>query len=1769
MAKGKQQNINSTVTDTFIKGLNKDSDATFIKEGMWAHARNAVNNTLEGDLGTLSNERSNVLCTKVLQNAPVQYSDIKKIIGVIHLFADKWVIFSCVNSGTNPKQSLYSEIGLFEEDNCTYKIISEQSQCLNFSMYHLITGASRLQEDCSWGVYFADGNNPDRYINIGDPKNWPDGNYLGNNYYEGNTLWPTDQWAEKCFIDTSAIDDDCYEPGQGCLNCTQLNYLNCDGIRLARILETPCLNVKLGNTGGSLLNGSYMALVAYSIKGQKVTNWFSPSNVQPVWFEEEPGGSLEIDVKVDQATFDEFILCIVSIVNQNTVAKQYGIYNTTVSKIVIDNINPTLVSIPIEQLPIQSPVYEKSKQIVQVNNYLLRVAPTSRFDFNYQPLANLIKAKWQSVEYDADYYIKGGHKPSYLRDEVYTFFIRWVYDTGEKSSSYHIPGRPSKEFINPCTRSFVKECSKTSFTTQNKNVIEAAGEKVFDVFNTAEITSLATTELEDGGLVIAEGDMGYWESKELYPANQPDVYNSSSQCWTGTVDPGYDLCGKPIRHHKFPEQSTGEQVHHFTEVNGDFKIRILGVAFENIILPKDNDGNDIPGIVGYEILRGSREGNRSIVAKGMINNMRPYNIIRSNGASNIKGLYPNYPFNTIAPINPSGGTASGTLNGANNINDPYIINVELEASSGVFNPTKLKEKSLVRQDMPKNIITFHSPDTNFKQPFLSARELKLYGYFTGTSLQYFSYPDRHPRHKVMTNGIIIAMIVGGIVNSIVQSLGKTTVNSPKPVASGTGGDVAGIPAIIAANGIAAPASIIWETFLKSYKGVTAAADILTGNFAYTAAEEVYLGALKAAAIAGGHTTPTYDISYEDGVNQYFGIGLAAATGLQRFYFSFSEGADDAIEIMRQFTPFRQYALQMKAHGLYDTFKQISCEYKTRFIIDSALYLKTNSNQRLRTDAGNNQYQVNNLLRQRAVTINTKSLESNTDGPEFIDVINSSDKDESLITVGTSGMSDDIWSSLQDGVDNFEINKTISSHYAAIKIKLTSQYGQLGSVNQIPIASCEQVIKQSNLSINTVNCNGVDVEQKVITRSPIFFGGDTYINRYTEKNNMFFFNTWLYGEPDGAIFNYYLNQSIPQARFWLNTEPYDASNLLSLGGASELIDLLLGNTNLTGSGALPRQFYKLDTENYNYDFSQVFSATNPPVLNGYPGLFAVKRSFFYLANSSVRDFFVESEVLVDFREQGNLPFERHYNPYGFNDLNELLNINPDWLTRGNTYLYDYSLSVTKLFTQYFSQGNLQQRFYDPNVASQCFTEYPDRLVYSLPQQQESVKDSWFTYLADNYKNYQDEIAGIKNFAKTGIFIAFKNASPLILQGVDQLETDLGTKITLGDGGLFAKEPQAVTNADRPYEYGSCQNRLSIINTPVGMFYASQNQGKIFAYGKGLQEISSKSMKWWFNNFLPYKILEDFPEYPHTDNPVAGVGVHASFNNYSTILYFSKRDFRLKIEYKGLLEYDLEKDVFYITALGENSPVILLGDPKYFDDASWTISYDPKNQYWISFHDWHPNLFMPSKHKFYTTKEDGIYEHASSCASYCNFYGVDYPFEIDIPVATGQQVNTIRSLEYILECYKRDQFNCVDQFHVLDQNFDKLIVYNTEQVSGMLELLPYPKNNPFVAQQYPQLIPAQNAYQILFSKEENKYRINQFWDITRDRGEFTGAEENIWVTEPNGYVKNLNSLNLDYLKSPQERKKFRHYANFLHLRKEVSEDINMILKIVNTKKTYSPR
>lgn len=1850
----KQRNTPDTTdiqSNTFVKGMNKDFDPSFIQDGMWTHARNAVNNTSSGELGTLSNEESNALCAKVMQSVP-QFN--KDIIGVIHLFSDKWVIFS-VSYNTQDTKAQRSEIGLFEEDVCRYRTIVNDT-CLNFNKLYLITGASRLLDDCSWEVYWADNLNPDRHINIGDPKLWINEpfTYLGGdqgsntiNFYSNGTtrvLWPGVPWVQDCDTEPPVQVD---EDGDGnpdatrleCRICKDINELDCDKLRIAKLLKTPCADVKKGQQPGSLPNGSYAVAIAYTIDKVRVTNYFSVGYPQPIYLDPDLRGSLEIEIDADQEAFDEFEVVLIRFTNQNQDARRIGYYSTRTTRILIDLFQDQSPNISVGDILLKDYIFEKSEQIIAANNYLLRLGPTSKFDFNYQPLANLIQAEWVSVEYDEKYYTDGGKNAGYLRDEIYAFFIRWVYDTGDKSSSYHIPGRPSGNYVTPAPYNVA---TTDRATIDGINSLGASplydDSQVYDIWNTAEQTSVATSTLEDGGKVIASGKMGYWESSEVYPDNRPDIWNSSYYCWTGSTSTDYDLCGKNIRHHKFPDNGLTPNTYHFTkDSNGDYKIRLMGVRFKNIILPKDNNGDDIPNIVGYEILRGSRNGNKTILAKGMINNFRNYSIpgtpkAIAGGSPGTIGLYANYPYNCLLPRNNRTSILASNLNYANyKYNDPFIIRRAVDSD-----PQDAYKR--IRQNIPIDIQSFHSPDTSYNNPTLSASEMKVYGWLYGQATQRFIEPEKHPEFKLIDNNVILIAAIGGIINVILNTVSELKINYPSqnytvpryPVIAGnstTGLDFNNFFYQGPVASVVQPANTAWNGAIGARANGGAFLQALGFNQDNLPAANATLRTAYANSTAT-YTTPSYEKAYRsyELIPQIFQNVPQLIPGLtqlsQSFYF-FQEGAKDTIDVLYAIIRTRQYALQLIGHGEYSEFRTYASapnEYlqstKDRFRLAVGSYVRDQLFQFPTYQAqnydysfpdqpysGEVNYRINNLLRPDLVVIRTTDDNENPSGPHFIIDENPNlfgaprpeGVDQSSMTLGlvnkTPGYGWDLFNNSTENVfksrnKSNQFETAIASYYVGLKFTFRNLYRQLDSIIQVMVTPCEQRIDftPNSTQPNTLQvipfpnlCNIGFTHTKIKT-TPVFFGGDTYVTRHTEKTIMPFFYEWLYGQPDNARFNYFTRQNVPEPRFMVNSNKWDFSDFTFVG----FIQSILGGNPDTGEGALPRDYYDLDNVNYNEQLN---------ITGIYPGVLGVKNSYFYTSACGIKDFFVESEVLTDFRFQGRSPEEKSYNKWSFTDFQTLFSQNPAILTKGNYFRYDYSLSAARfLFSQYYNNGALQGRNYDPTIAELCYTSFPNRIQYSNVLTEHAAYDAWLMFLALNKVDFKSELNSVKTFAKTGLLVTFNNSSPLVFQGVDQRETYIGVKATVGDGGLFATTPQNIVVADQPYQYGSCQSKYSVISTPAGIYFISQQQGKIFAYtSDGLQEISQNNMKWWFDKFLPFKILEEFPDYPHTDNPVAGVGCTASYDNSNSIIYFSKRDFQVKEEYKGRLLLNADNNTFTLTDNNSRS-VILLGDRRYFHDASWTISYDPKNQYWVSFHDWVPGFYLPGKGHFLTTRKDGIWQHNEACNDYCNFYGTQYPFEVELPVSTGQTVTTIRSIEYYLECYRKDSVLCTDQFHILDYNFSQAIISNSEQTSGILNLNLYPKNNVTLAQTYPKLNNNLASYDILFSKEENKYRFNQFWDITLDRGEFpqgagyppTGplvpnttqllgnyTENNIWITQPNGYVKNLNPVNLNYNKPLTQRKKFRHYSNFVKLIKDDSRDTNMILKIVNTKSQLSTR
>lgn len=1697
-----EQNNSSGQVRTFDKSLNEDVNDFHLPFNEWTQARNAINNSVTGDLGKLGNEPGNLECIKIAY-------PFATIIGFIHIIEDKWLIFSTDGAGT-------SEIGLFKESTCRYDV-TVNDPCLNFALENLIVGVSRSTSTCTYKAYWDDGVNPSRNLEFNvdymDKSVLYDPVLDANIYSNPNTTIPYIQ------VDTTPLGP--------CHNFVNTPVLDCNKIRVALLINPICIRVEKGVSGGNILNGSFMVVMAYAVKGQKISDWYI-SNAQGLFDHNNSASSLDVYIDDIDLEFDEVIVGIISTINQQTVVRQAGIYSTRQTNFSFDTIFDTWPAIPIEQIPIMTPIVNKSDAMYNVGDYLLRVGPTSKFDFNYQPLANQIRVKWQSVEYSADYYHKGGNKTGYMRDEVYPFFIVYEYDTGDESASYHIPGRPPLPYTpGPLDNS-------PYFGT---NALPGDS-KVFETFNTASITGTPGTILPDGGVVIKEGYMGYWESSEIYPDDKPQIWNANIAVpvYSGTQASDYDLCGKPIRHHKFPEDGLSNETTLFNTGNGT-TIRIMGVTFENIKPPVDGFGNTIPGIIGYKILRGSRNGNKTIIAKGMINNMGKYTIPGSGGKT---GLYPNFPYNDLTS-NPYLTTALSTT-------DPItgaVIGNNLSAFTN-------------------DHFTFHSPETNFNNPFLATKELKIYGTISGLAEGNFRVSEKHPKEKLVSNIAFLIASFAGLGTAMLAANGKKTVNYVQPhipgysQAGGTyplitlavgSGTTVGTPMVPGSDNAQPSLSdsiqipIFENTITSTGTPLQTANDIallfsnLLGQDSKTT-PGIGMDEQQSTSNNGLGTAfikSVRDINQEDG---YIGNQPAFTrllTGIPLFFTYFQDGTDSFIRLIRAMLKYRDFALRYDSHCFYNNFNR-NTPPVFRYEIEKQLYLNGDISQYNATTS------INNLYRSRTVSIETFNSIPNPIG------------DNSRVFPNNS------YNEIEEVV-NDTFNSNAASYYTGLKVRIRNQYGQLNNIIQLPTDSCYNKMK-FNSAGQLIDSNNVVIS---FTNTGTIFGGDVYINRYTEKNTFFFFYNWLEGQPDGAQFDYSKYQMVPHPKYWANFEQFQTSDFTS-GVISTIFGGSLPTIGTIPPTTLPTGYYALQ------------KGTGSPGINTPNSFNLGVKGWFYLFNSGVKDFFVESEINTSYRDYGELPEQKFYDPYSGGSTKSLFET--PIIKSGNYYKYDISLSVTKLFKNYVSWASMQSPQYNPYISETCFVYQPTRIIYSLPSQYEGLKDGWKVFLTNNYYDFENYVTCIKPINKSGALIFFDSASPVQFQGTDQLETGLGTKLTIGDGGLFSQPLQAVVNVESSHEYGSCQNRLSVINTPAGVFWMSQNQGKVFTLGEGLKEISNQNLKWWFANYLPYQIVKDFPNFSLLDNPVIGVACQSVYDNENGLLYFCKKDYALKkditqiVTYAGGNNFNIklsEDDIGYVIELGNpNSPWDL-----YFDDASWTVSYDPKTAGWIGYHDWHPNFCLPGKNTFMTvspTDRSSIWIHNERCDLYCNYYGIDYPFEVEFTVSTGQEVNSLRSIQYYLESYKYSP-NCYDRFHVLDYNFDEATIYNTEQTSGLLKLVINPKENPTAILQYPLINPTN--INVLFSKEENKYRFNQFWDITEDRGEYYNslipgfAERAIWNTQPNGYIRLLNANNLNYNKSPLQRKKFRHYTVSVLLRKLVSGNRKMLVMLADVKNLISPR
>ena len=378
-------------------------------------------------------------------------------------------------------------------------------------------------------VYFTDGKNPPRRINVDE------------------------------LLNGESVDD--------------VNELNL--FHYIRNPATVSLN-SVNETGGSLLSGTYYIALAYVDEDLTRTNYFVVS--PPISVPHESRGAEErtsksISLRFANLDFNYSALRIAVIPQYN------GSFGTVeiLPDVPIENHSLNIdylytgaeehVEGNIDEILINRGYAETAKTLQQLDKSLYLGNITGHEDIGYQKYANNIKVELAEKSFDANDQSFADSEVSfnlktYRRDETYAFYISFIRNDGSETPAYHIPGRESvfPELQNP-------EDSGAFSATQ-----------ILDIYTISETVSPKTFHFYSH--MEENTNMGYWRNEnEFYPNTDDweiwDVDSDGNGYYTGN-----HLSTANVRHHRFPNL---RDKRHYS--NGT--IFLLGIKLKDVKIPKD------------------------------------------------------------------------------------------------------------------------------------------------------------------------------------------------------------------------------------------------------------------------------------------------------------------------------------------------------------------------------------------------------------------------------------------------------------------------------------------------------------------------------------------------------------------------------------------------------------------------------------------------------------------------------------------------------------------------------------------------------------------------------------------------------------------------------------------------------------------------------------------------------------------------------------------------------------------------------------------------------------------------------------------------------------------------------------------------------------------------------------------------------------------------------------------------------------------------------
>lgn len=1457
MANDQQQSNIKQETNIAQTGLNLDQSVNQITKGKLTYALNASVENYDANSVNYQNEPGNELCLK--------FPEGFKLIGTHFINEKSKHIFFLVNPETGG-----SEIGYMDNNDCVYrKFINDP--CLNFNINHPILKVVHKITNCSIEVYWTDGYNPRRFVDL---NKIPYKKIIGG--------------LNDCDITTTSDID-------------------CNKLSVQPNFDIPQLKVIKVQHGGQLTAGTVQFAIQYcDSAGDGYTSYYSVTNPTPIAdphlisndFNYPVGKSVVLDISNIDTTgyFQYFNVAVIKTVNAIPAVELVGTYfiDKANKQITYNGQNQTLIKLTVDDIFEKFPYYEIAKDVTAVQDILVWDDLISVDRINYQSIANKIRLQWETWRIPAtENYsdeINATNLRGYLRDEVYPFEIVFLLAGGKQTDGFHIPGREisTQDKSHPDVVSTSEDYTSTGPTSP-----------YWKIYNTATVNETDANYTTDPNYKgpYQSGEFSYWESTETYPCDD--------SIWG-------ELAGQPIRHHKFPDVNISPIFENPTpQIGPDNKyinlemgpraIYPIGVKInieqiKQLILYSSLTQAQKDAIVGFKIVRGDRNTNQSIVAKGILRNVGKYT------REGTDYYFPNYPYNDLNEdpflltkpnaynsecnsynIQPSSdgqyqytdcytnkpviGTMyngqmvtvcsltkpvilSGTIAGQNIIpfNTYVVTSVGGNVSIQYANPV---DGIIIRKTFPEGRHLLQSRTGGFPEPKVLRSDTGIYSIIqTSEIVNTLCYPDHLNAFTTDDSKL------RHVFNSPETSFTQPFLGSVLKLESAIFGKGKGHFVEVKKNAM--------------YKLLT---------------KEAQQDALKSSENIAAITSPFNATAMFTAFQAYVTIYINGITR-RNYGYSYNSIADYNYSAPIDNTGNKQRVIDLKQYLIP--------------VVQSA----------------GDQHNINNYQRESSVYVKTEfPLPFPNEIPS--------------LTIGTNlrlieDKSRFINSQKDCSKPENEFDISVVSYYASLKNQIDNQWGQIYSYETIDTGY--QMIFKDNITPDT----------------DVFFGGDTFIGRFSFKTKLPFFIDNRVGAVDDSDIFYDEIGNIAYPEYW-----HSARSVLfdykTTGG-------------ITFKNLISTKAHYFDCPNNQLPAPD--NTVTPAVINP-------NRTFYdgkmYMFAYGIPTFYCESSINVDLRQAVNSR-EGEFYPHVSTGIPD------DWMQQSfvpivqdNTYFYNTTFSKQNK-ENFFSHlpANWKEEL--------CYTNFPFRAIYSDRQQSftDNRINSWLIYRPISFFDFPQnygKLTALDGIQNRAILARFENKS-LLYNTLLTIDTSNPKAAYMGNDSLFKSSPP-VDFADTDLGFVGSQHKF-LLKIPQGQITVDAKRGQVFLIsGNSVTDLSrfGSGLNRFFTDHLAFEILRYFPNVD-VDNHYKGLGLHGVYDSKFDRVIISKLDY---IPLSEEIKYDEVEQKFYVNNIFGNRTIknfISLSDTDYFCNKSWTLSYNMNTQSWISFHSYIPNWYIAENNFFYS-------------------------------------------------------------------------------------------------------------------------------------------------------------------------------------------------------------